>query len=210
MYQNKTLENSLNSSKFHTGFSRHVIGYVSWDIRLDVQLRKNKPEMNKKRIALYLSGILLLYVVLGMTFHKNSQARTRSIASVVEVIPYFEPPVATTQQKVKDEVSVSCLDVQEIIKPISETSQVVRIKFNNCEGYLTKKKALFKVKNLSNGYDGQVFKPAPKVKSRSPASASTPLSTDYIQLQGGENIIELEISLNDGQKIHKKIKIIRQ
>lgn len=164
--------------------------------------------MNKKRVALYLGGILVMAVAVSVSLRKYSEAQTRSMASVDESVSYFEQPAA--QQKVKEELSVSCDEVEEVVKTVAATSQVVRIKFTECHQF-AKKAPLYTVKNLTNGYDAQVFKnQVSVVKGRMPASSSLQLSTDYIQLQNGENIIELEISLNDGQKINKKITISRQ
>lgn len=154
-------------------------------------------------------------VVMAVPFHKYSEARTRSMASVAQVaqaIPYFEqqPQQPAAQRKVKEELSVSCDVKDTAVKTVSLSSQVVRIKFTDCH-HFSKKAPLYSVKNLTNGYDGQVFKSQEaKSKGRAPASVSTQVSTDYIQLQSGENIIELEISLNDGQKLNKKITINRQ
>ncbi len=165
--------------------------------------------MDKKRVALCLGGLLLLTGVLAVSFHKNTEARTRSISNVAEALPYFKQQQPTVQQKVKEEFSVSCLTQEEVIKTVAASSQVLRIKFTDCPAYV-KKSALYAVKNLTNGYDAQVFKSQSlSSKSRRPASHITQLSTDYIQLQSGENIIELQISLNDGQKINKKIRINR-
>jgi hypothetical protein len=168
--------------------------------------------MNKKRIALYLGGVLVMAVAMAVPFHRYSEARTRSMASVAEAIPYFEqkPQQPAAPQKVKEEFSVSCDAKEAVAKIVSASSQVVRIKFTDCH-HFSKKAPLYAIKNLTNGYDGQVFKSQEtKSKGRMPASASSQLSTDYIQLQSGENIIELQISLNDGQKINKKITINRQ
>lgn len=168
--------------------------------------------MNKKRVALYLGGILVMAVAMAVPFHKYSEARTRSIASVAQAIPYFEqgPQQPAAPQKVKEEFSVNCDVKDSVVKSVSPSSQVVRIKFVDCQ-HFSKKAPLFSIKNLTNGYDGQIFaSQVAKSKSRMPASTSMQLSTDYIQLQSGENIIELEISLNDGQKLNKKITINRQ
>ncbi len=167
--------------------------------------------MNKNRFALYLGGIFLLAVVMTVTFHKYSEARTRGLASEVDSISFFEPQqAASVPQKVKEEFSASCNSTDEIVKSVSESSQVVRIMLTDCQQY-SKKSPLYSIKNLTNGYDGQIFNAQnTNSKARMPANTSTQLSTDYIQLQNGENIIELEISLNDGQKINKKIIINRQ
>ena len=166
--------------------------------------------MNKKRVAIYLGGVLAMAVAMAVPFHRYSEAKTRSMASVAQAIPYFEQQQSSVPQKVKEEISVNC-DVKEpLIKSVSESLQVVRITFVDCQ-HISKKAPLFSIKNKSNGYDGQIFAShATKSKGRMPASASMQLSTDYIQLQSGENIIELEISLNDGQKLNKKITINRQ
>ncbi len=151
-------------------------------------------------------------VVVAVPFRKYSEAKTRSMSSVAEAIPYFEQPPQqpAAPQKVKEEFSISCDTNDAVVKSISVSSQVVRIKFTDCR-QLLKKAPLYAVKNLTNGYDGQVFKSQEsKSKGRMPASTTWQLSTDYIQLQSGENIIELQISLNDGQKINKKITINRQ
>ncbi|MBC7458409.1 MAG: hypothetical protein H7235_09035 [Bdellovibrionaceae bacterium] len=164
--------------------------------------------MNKKRVALYLGGVLVMAMVMAVPFYKYSEARTRTMASVAEAQP-------AAPKKVKEEISVNCDVKESIIKYVSQSSQVVRIKFTDCH-HFSKKAPLYAIKNLTNGYDGQVFEnQESEVKSRRPASAgrtspSTQLSTDYIQLQSGENLIELEISLNDGQKLNKKITINRQ
>ncbi len=150
-------------------------------------------------------------VVMAVPFHRYSEAKTRSIASVA-TLPYFEqqPAQAEVQQKVKEELTVACDANEPIVKTVLTSSQVVRIKFTDCHQF-NKKAPLFAVKNLTNGYDGHIFKnQTMSSKGRMPASASLQLSTDYIQLQSGENIIELEISLNDGQKLIKKITINRQ
>jgi hypothetical protein len=167
--------------------------------------------MNKNRVALYLGGVFLLTVVMAVALHRNSDARTRGLASESDSISYFEPQQpASAQPKVKEEFSASCNSKEDIVKSVPESSQVVRIKFTDCQQF-SKKSPLYAVKNLTNGYDGQVFRDQNiNSKSRMPANTSTQLSTDYIQLQNGENIIELEISLNDGQKINKKIRIHRQ
>lgn len=168
--------------------------------------------MNKKRFALYLGGVLVMAVAMAVPFRKYSEARTRSMASVAEAIPYFEkqPQQPAAPQKVKEEFSVSCDAKDAVIKSVSESLQVVRIKFTDCHQF-SKKAPLYAVKNLTNGYDGQVFKSQEsKSKGRMPASMTSQISTDYIQLESGENIIELQISLNDGQKINKKITINRQ
>jgi hypothetical protein len=166
--------------------------------------------MNKKRVALYLGGVLLLTAVMAVSFYKNSEARTRTIATVAEAIPYFEQEQPAEQQKVKEEFSVSCGAEEEVVKSVAFSSQVLRIKFTDCPVY-AKKSAFYVVKNLTNGYDAQVFKiQSQDSKSRMPANQSTQLSTDYIQLQSGENIIEFEISLNDGHKVIKKIRINRK
>jgi hypothetical protein len=75
-------------------------------------------------------------------------------------------------------------------------SQLVYIKFQNC---LTRHKIEdYKLVNETNLYMAQFFKP----------SASL-VSTDFIQLARGENILKFEISPNDEQKITKTIKIER-
>lgn len=151
-------------------------------------------------------------IAMSVPFRKYSEAKTRSMASVAEAIPYFEqqPQQPAAQQKVKEEFSVSCDAKDTVVKSVAATSQVVRIKFTDCHQF-TKKAPLYAIKNLTNGYDGQVFKnQITSSRGRMPASTSLQLSTDYIQLQNGENIIELEISLNDGQKLNKKITINRQ
>lgn len=153
--------------------------------------------------------------ILAFPFQRNRQAETRSISSVAEAIPYFDPSrKSAALEKVKEEFSVRCDEQENLMMPVSATSQVVRIKFTDCD-QLGKKAPLYSVKNLTNGYDGQVFKSFETSSAqRRPASGSSrstvQLSTDYIQLQSGENVIELQISLNDGQKINKKITIIRQ
>ncbi len=158
----------------------------------------------------------MVAVILAFPFQRNNQAKTRSISSVADVIPYFDPSRKTaTTEKVKEEFSIRCDQQGNLMMPVSATSQVVRIKFTDCDR-LSKKAPLYSIKNLTNGYDGQVFKSseAPSFQrgpaSVRPARSTVQLSTDYIQLQSGENILELEISLNDGQKINKKITIIRQ
>lgn len=166
--------------------------------------------MKKNRVVFYFGGILLLTVVMAIFFERNSRAQTRSISSVTEVLPYFDSHTLPETQKVKQEISLSCNLNEEDVGANLVSSQVIRIKFSDCN-HFAKKQALYKIKNLTNGYDGQVFKSlGSNTKGRGPASTSMQLSTDYIQLENGMNIIELEISLNDGQKLNKKIKINRQ
>lgn len=172
--------------------------------------------MKRKYVVLCLVGASIIAVILALPLSRSSQLKTRSISSVAEVIPYFDlSRKSATLEKVKEEFSVRCDQQENLMMPVSATSQVVRIKFTDCD-QLIKKAPLYSIKNLTNGYDGQVFKSSetPSVQ-RGPASArpsrsSVQLSTDYIQLQSGENVIELQISLNDGQKINKKITITRQ
>ena len=165
--------------------------------------------MNKNRVALYLGGVLLLTVVMAMSFNKYSQARTRNLSNSEGASSSTESQKSSAQQKIKDEISVSCDSNEELIESLAPSFQVIRIKFTDCN-HFAKKSALYSIKNLTNGYDGQVFKSlSSSVKGRGPASTSMQLSTDYIQLENGTNIIDLEISLNDGQKINKKIRINR-
>jgi hypothetical protein len=75
------------------------------------------------------------------------------------------------------------------------TSQIL-LRFEDCEN--EKKIVDFKLVNSTNSYMAQIFH-----------SAANVIATDFIQLAKGENILNLEISLNDKQKKTQIIKIER-
>ena len=75
------------------------------------------------------------------------------------------------------------------------TSQVL-LRFEGCDG--EKKIVDFKLVNSTNSYMAQIFH-----------SSENVIATDFIQLAKGENILNLEISLNDKQKKTQIIKIER-
>lgn len=75
------------------------------------------------------------------------------------------------------------------------TSQVL-LRFEGCEN--ENRIVDFKLVNSTNSYMAQIFH-----------SAENVIATDFIQLAKGENILNLEISLNDKQKKTQIIKIER-
>lgn len=75
------------------------------------------------------------------------------------------------------------------------TSQVL-LRFESCGD--EKRIVDFKLVNSTNSYMAQIFH-----------SAENVIATDFIQLAKGENILNLEISLNDKQKKTQIIKIER-
>lgn len=156
--------------------------------------------MSIKVVGAFLGGIFLVALASGVKY-QNSVGQ-RAIASVAEALPFSMNESVVKNLKIKEEFSVNCDSLAEEVKTAAESSQVVMLKFKKCDTYLNKKAVSYTIKNITNGYDGQIFK---QKLARMPAN----LSSDYIQLQTGENIIELQISLNDGQKINKKIKINR-
>lgn len=124
---------------------------------------------------------------------------TRSIASLGDIAsPFSVVDAAEELKKIKEELVLGhCDQLQNENKKVSPDSQLVIFKMSHCDHYEGKKVVSYNMRNISNGYAAEIFK------------NKNNLSTDYIQIQSGENIIEFEISLNDGQKISKKIKISR-
>ena len=152
--------------------------------------------MNIKVIGAFIGGIFLVALASGVKYQNS--AGQRAIASVAQSLPFAVNESVVKNLKIKEEFTASCDTLSDEIKTAAESSQVVMLKFKKCDTYLNKKAVSYAIKNISNGYDGQIFQ-----------EKSSHLSTDYIQLQNGENVIELQISLIDGQIINKKIKINR-
>ena len=75
-------------------------------------------------------------------------------------------------------------------------SAQVFIKFENCQ--IKQKISDYKLINQTNQYMAQIFRPSAGL-----------ITTDFIQLARGENILKFEISLNDKQKKTQIIKIQR-
>lgn len=73
----------------------------------------------------------------------------------------------------------------------------VILKFSRCNSTITEMKKIELV-NKTNGYNAQLFK-----------LNKAELNSDFIQLDEGENQLEFEISLNDGQKKLQILKIQR-
>ena len=84
----------------------------------------------------------------------------------------------------------------QLDKTIQVASSQVLMKFQDCDN--DKKLIEFKLVNTTNAYMAQIFH-----------SSDNIIATDFIQLSKGENILNLEISLNDKQKKTQIIKIER-
>ncbi len=84
----------------------------------------------------------------------------------------------------------------QLDKKIQVTSSQVLMRFQDCEN--EKKITEFKLVNTTNSYMAQIFH-----------SSDNNIATEFIQLSKGENILNLEISLNDKQKKTQIIKIER-
>lgn len=164
--------------------------------------------MNAKSVVFTLVGLSVVVLsVAAAQYHKKTP--TRTIASLYSEFPFsINEPMGLKSAKIKEELSLNCGQSFDQAMTLSESSQVVMLKFKKCDSYMNKKAVAYSVKNTTNGYQGQIFKDKFNSGIKKNLSASS-FSTDYIQLESGENIIELQISLNDGQKINKKIKINR-
>ncbi len=153
--------------------------------------------MNKKALILFtVSAVVVLAAASGLQY--QSKNKSRSVASVSQGLSFLKSGSVLKKVKIKDEISFDCEFFKDEVKKVSENSEVVMLKFKKCDTPKNKKIVGYKIVNQSNGYEGQIFQ-----------EKLTHLSTDYMQLNLGENLIELEISLIDGQKINKKIKINR-
>lgn len=95
------------------------------------------------------------------------------------------------------------LDCQELFSEhaiktsASVSSDHVILKVSNCSHALSQLKNIDLV-NKTNGYNAQLFK-----------LNKAELNSDFIQLDKGENQLQFEISLNDGQKKQQIFKIQR-
>ncbi len=155
--------------------------------------------MNKKAVLLL---VLTMGVAAGAAMVYGYKPHvSRGIASINGSVSYESGSVMVPSEeikKIKEELSINdCNQLTEEKKTVSNDSQLIIFKINQCERIQGKKVVGYAMKNISNGYEAQIFKNRKNI------------STDYIQIQNGENTLELEISLNDGQKISKKIKIER-
>lgn len=158
--------------------------------------------MNKKLVlsCLFgLSGLMAAFVAVAAV--KYQQSPVRVIASISAELPFAIKNEDLKLPKIKEELSLNCRSTQDESHALAQTSQVVILKFSECQNFSKNKAVSYNIKNSTNGYQGHIFTQKTK--------ASSTLSTDYIQLEAGENIIEFEIRLNDGQKLNKKIKINR-
>lgn len=154
----------------------------------------------KRNVIIVLGGLSVALAVTATRYQK--QMPNRGIAALSSEFPFTINEPVVKAAKIKEELLVSCDLAGDEARTLADSSQVVMLKFKKCDSYSNKKAVSYAIKNATNGYQGHVF-------SGKVASQSAQLSTDYIQLDNGENIIEFEIRLNDGQKINKKIKINR-
>lgn len=150
--------------------------------------------MTKRNVVLILSTVTVLIGTAATRYTKDGTSRT--MASLSSEFPFSLSEPVIKPAKIKEELALSCEGDET--QNLADSSQVVMLKFKKCDSFLNKKAVAFNIKNTTNGYQGHIFK-----------EKSARLSSDYIQLDNGENIIEFEIRLNDGQKINKKIKINR-
>lgn len=153
--------------------------------------------MKRRNVILGLSAVSVIALGIALaSYQKNSP--TRALASIAKEFPIFTKVSPAKILKIKEQLQVACDSVRDEVQMVSNDSQMVMLKFKKCSSFMKKKAISYKVKNSTNGYQGQIF-----------SEKLARLTTDYIQLDHGPNIIELEISLNDGQKINKKIIINR-
>ncbi len=158
--------------------------------------------MNKKLLISYflgVSGVLVAFVAVAAV--KYQQSPVRAIASISAELPFAIKSESIKAVSIKEELSLNCDSTIDESHSLAEASQVVILKFEQCRRFAKNKTVAYNIKNMTNGYQGQIFTESSRVANG--------LSTDYIQLEAGENIIEFEIRLNDGQKLNKKIKINR-
>ena len=156
--------------------------------------------MNKKGLILFIASAFVVAAASGLKYQTKSSSR--SLASVSLDLPFANKDFYPEKIKIKDEISFDCKSFDDENKTVGLNSQVVMLKFKKCDTDQNKKIVGYRIINHSNGYEGQIFK-------EKLSNLSSNLTTDYIQLDAGNNLIELEISLIDGQKINKKIKINR-
>jgi hypothetical protein len=124
----------------------------------------------------------------------------RSVASIYEQTLNGNNDSTSAKKIVKEVLRINCESlknkVSSQLRNIASTSEVVMIQFENCS---QKEFQNLKIKNANNGYQAEVFRNNKKI-----------VSTDFIQLNAGNNILEFEYRLNPEQKINHQLKIQRQ
>lgn len=127
-------------------------------------------------------------------------APIRSVASIYQQTISVNDEVTSSKKIVKEIVRINCESLKKSTgsqsRNLASTSEVVMLQFENCSQQEFQN---LKIKNANNGYQAEVFKNNKKI-----------VSTDFIQLNAGNNVLELEYRLNPEQKINHQLKIQRQ
>lgn len=159
---------------------------------------------NRGKIFLIITALSITSYGLKTVFGLNSSKwlsqflPTRSIASIYQQdLPADH--LLKTKKRIKEVLKINCDLLKNktfsSTRSIASTSEVVMIQFENCS---QKKFPHFKIQNINNGYQAEIFKNNKKI-----------VATDFIQLGAGENIFDLEYSLNAEQKIKYQLKVQR-
>lgn len=144
---------------------------------------------------------LVLAVLAVFSFKKNEQIR--SIASLYQ--ESNDENKDLLENKVKQVIVLNCEKMKNgdliqgqpvqvlLFKKVSKQTQMLMIKFDKCS---EQKFRGFKVKNKKNGYEAEIFKSNKKI-----------VSTDFMQLDSGDNTFLIQYSLKPEQKFIQELKI---
>ncbi len=149
----------------------------------------------KKRFKALIFPIIFLctisaYSSYSLIFSQKNSKSTRQKQTRVLAQPKSR---AIASVAVSKTIDFDCSQQNQVAKIASAQ---VFIKFKHCDS--KQKNAEFKLVNQTNKYMAQIFRPSYDL-----------ITTDFIQLARGENILKLEISLNGEQKKTQIIKIDR-
>lgn len=133
-------------------------------------------------------------VVCGSLYALSTQQQKRQLASLPQLVGVNTEIKNQTPLRVKSELNFNCNNSN--METVSAKSEMVMLKFSKCENFNPEKIAAIEVRNITNGYQGKVFK-----------SGTKNLVSEYLQLRPGENLVRLQIRLNGGQTSQKLIKI---
>lgn len=137
---------------------------------------------------------------------QSSKNQKRSLASINKAESSLIQPLNIFADEPAKKIvfettlKMSCEEIFEDkfgLKQLNVNSNHITLKMTNCFNQSNQASHL-KLLNQTNGYSAQLFK-----------INKTDANTDFIQLENGDNILQFEISLNDGQKKMQTLKIHR-
>lgn len=149
----------------------------------------------------------LLSVLVGVsvwdTRPSHSLSMVPDVVSVVARVPAAIPGLLK-EQKPKSQVrpgfqvwKAPCLSAAAHMKSMSTDSGYLRISTHTCDAELQIKGS--KLKNVSNGYVATVFTLQP-----------SQLTSDFIPLAEGKNLMQMELTLDTGERFSYEWSIDRQ